>query len=138
VTDFPNGEANEAREQLIRTAARAHRLEVALVAVGCLVGLVLATVIVVGLVRLEDYARVNKALGEQNVRLLEGRAQSDQFGRQAVQCVLDQFALHRITNQEFHDGLAAALHVHATPISPLPPLPTDQQVTEDCAPFYRR
>ncbi len=136
--EFSNGEANAAREQLIRTATRAHRIEVALVSVACAIGLGLTATIVAGTLRLQDYAKTNKALGEQNTHLLQNRVQADQFGILAVRCVLDQFALHRNTNQIVHDHMAAALHVDATPATPLPPIPSDQQVMDDCSPFYRR
>lgn len=139
MTEIPgNGEADEARARLIATARRAHLIEIGIVTMAASLALVLLVVMVVSLFRLEDYGRTNKLLNEQNVKLLERQEQSNGFGVKAVQCVLDQFALHRITNQAVHDRLAAHDKVDPTPTTPLPPMPTDAEVAEDCAPFYRR
>lgn len=136
--DFGNGVAKAAKAEVERTAARAARLLVTLAALFCVVILALIFVLLVGMARLQDYAHTNRKLNQQNARLLASQQQSGQFGILAVRCVLDQFALHRITNQSVHDHIAAALRVPSTPLTPLPPLPSDAQVAQDCDPFYRR
>lgn len=133
-----NGEANQVKRNLERITHCYYRIIVAIVTLACAVGLILITTLLVGMVRLSDYARTNRQLNQQNQQLLRNEQQSSEFGILAVRCVLDQFALHRITNQVVHDHVAAALHVNATPLSPLPPMPSDAQVNEDCGPFYRR
>lgn len=133
-----NGEANKARDDVIQIAQRAHHIEIAIVCFVSAVALLLVVVLAVGIGKLQSYARTNKRLGEQNAQLLKNREQADTFGILAVRCVLDQFALHRNTNQVVHDHMAHALRVDATPVSPLPPLPTDEEVMNDCGPFYRR
>lgn len=135
---FSNGVAKAAKEQVERTAARAARIQLAIAALFAFVGLIFIFVLIIGMLHLQDYAVVNRNLNLQNARILEQREQADAFGLKAVRCVLDQFALHRVTNQIVHDRMAGALRVDATPLSPLPPLPTDAQVEEDCGPFYQR
>lgn len=69
-----------------------------------------------------------RSLTQQNVK-------AQDFGLKAVFCILDNFAEHRWSNQAFHDSLAAFFHAPTTPRVPLPNLPTDDQFTNDCAPF---
>lgn len=110
---------------------RTRMIELALVAVTCIAALLALGFTVVN-------SNQTREISESNRQILERRAGAEDFGLSAIRCVLDQFALHRITNQEVHDHMAGVLHVDATPLSPLPPLPTDTQVRADCEPFYRR
>lgn len=55
--------------------------------------------------------------------------------REAIQCVIDQFAEHRVTNQAVHDALADALGVPRTPPSPLPTRASAEDIMKVCAPF---
>jgi hypothetical protein len=58
--------------------------------------------------------------------------------QQAIQCVLDQFAEHRTTNQTVHDNIAKALGVPPTPPTPLPERATEGDIMKACTEFYRR
>jgi cell division protein FtsL len=136
--NHPNGEAHEVREALIRVAQRAHRIEIVLIAAAAATSLILTVAVIIGMIKLQDYAEINRDLNQQNTRLLQTQKESSDFGLKAVQCILDQFALHRITNQTVHDHIAHALRTESTPISPLPPVPNEAEVAKACEPFYHK
>jgi hypothetical protein len=71
-----------------------------------------------------------RTLTQQNVR-------AQDFGLRAVECILDNFADHRWSNQQYHDALADFLHAPRTPHVPLPRLPTQEEFNQDCGPFNR-
>lgn len=71
-----------------------------------------------------------RSLTQQNVK-------AQDFGLRAVECILDNLADHRWSNQQYHDALADFLHAQRTPHVPLPRLPTDAEFNEDCGPFNR-
>jgi hypothetical protein len=68
-------------------------------------------------------------------QLTQNNVKAQQFGLQAVRCILDNLADHRWSNQVFHDNLGAFLHAPLTPHVPLVIVPTDEQFAADCAPF---
>ncbi len=70
-------------------------------------------------------------------QLLNQNQKSQDFGLKAVECILDNFAEHRWSNQAFHDSLAQYLKAPFTPHTPLPNLPTNEQFMADCDPFNR-
>jgi len=67
--------------------------------------------------------------------LTHQNVKAQDFGLKAISCILDNFAEHRWSNQQFHDELGKFLHAPMTPHTPLPNLPTDEKFAEDCAPF---
>lgn len=71
-------------------------------------------------------------------QLTQNNVKAQQFGLEAVNCILDNLADHRWSNQAFHDSLGAFLHAPLTPHVPLPIVPSDKQFAADCAPFNLR
>jgi hypothetical protein len=71
-------------------------------------------------------------------QLTQNNVKAQQFGLEAVNCILDNLADHRWSNQVFHDQLGAFLHAPLTPHVPLPVVPSDKQFAADCAPFNLR
>lgn len=105
----------------VHAVARARVAESLLVLVVCMAALAL-----VGTTAWNTY-RLRK-FNQQQV-------QAQEFGLRAVECILDNFAEHRWSNQQFHDSLADFVKAPRTPHTPLPNLPTDEQFATDCAPF---
>jgi len=70
--------------------------------------------------------------------LTHQNVQAQNFGLQAVSCILDNLADHRWSNQVFHDNLAEFLHAPTTPHVPLVLVPSDAQFEKDCGPFNLR
>lgn len=71
-----------------------------------------------------------RSLTQQNVK-------SQDFGLRAVECILDNLAEHRWSNQEFHDSLGDFFKAPRTPHTPLPNLPSDEEFAQDCGPFNK-
>jgi hypothetical protein len=136
--EFSNGVANEAKEALLRTGEHYQRLMVTIVSLVSVVGLILIVVIVVAVLRLQQYAQTNTRLGRQNAQLLKAQEANNEFGIKAVECILANFAEHRYTNQEVHDGIAKALGIPMTPHTPLPQRFTPEEFTKVCGPFGGR
>jgi hypothetical protein len=86
-----------------------------------------------------DAARRTSQIIQQNAKESAERSERSTEDRrilqEAIQCVIDQFAEHRITNQAVHDGIAKAMGVAPTPHTPLPERATEEQIMKVCAPF---
>lgn len=127
----PEPEASLVRrtvDEVRRNNRWATRLEVALVIIVCLVNLVFVAFV-------GWNTRQARELSKSNRAVLDRVEQGNDVGIKAVQCVLDNFALHRNTNQDVHDAIAKALKVPPTPHTPLPDAPSDDKISADCAPF---
>jgi hypothetical protein len=83
--------------------------------------------------------KLEKIITNYNAGSLTAR-QENVAGREqiqrAIQCVVDQFAEHRVTNQSVHDDIATALGIEPTPHNPLPPRATEEEIAKTCAEFY--
>ena len=108
----------------VNAVRRARRAEVLLVIVASIGAVALVATTAWNTYRL-------RSLTAQNVR-------AQNFGLEAVNCILDNLADHRWSNQVFHDNLAEFFHAPQTPHVPLPIVPSDKQFADDCAPFNLR
>lgn len=111
-------------QRAVAAVGRTRRAEALLVAVVCIGAIALVSTTAWNTYRLRQ-------LTQQNVN-------SQHFGLQAVDCILDNLADHRWSNQVFHDNLADFFHAPTTPHVPLPLVPTDKQFADDCGPFNLR
>jgi hypothetical protein len=108
----------------VQAVNRARHFELLLVGVVCFGALGLTGATAYNTYRIKQITNTNK--------------KAQDFGLRAVECILDNFADHRWSNQVFHDNLANFFHAPTTPHVPLPLVPTDAQFANDCAPFNLR
>ena len=124
--ELPNGHPSSPPPEVkaaVDAVARARTAEVLLVVIVCVGAIGLVATTAWNTYRL-------RALTQQNVK-------AQDFGLKAIDCILDNFAEHRWSNQAFHDRLGEFLHAPTTPRVPLPNLPTDADFAADCGPFNR-
>jgi hypothetical protein len=129
MTDLPdngNGvgleQPPEVRKE-IQAVARARVTEAMLVIVVCVASLGLIATTAWNTYRLQNFS-------QQQVK-------AQDFGLRAINCILDNFAEHRWSNQAFHDSLGDFLKAPKTPHTPIPNLPSEGEFAHDCAPFNK-
>ena len=60
-----------------------------------------------------------------------------ELSRRSTQCVALQLFEHRATNQQSHDAIYDQFHIPKPSHRPLPPEPTEAQISKACGPFLR-
>lgn len=133
-----NGEANEAKEELIRTAQRAHRLEIALVALaGLAVVVASATAVVVGLGNRSRQAQTQKATASAVQVILDyvddtmgpHRLRNEAENRCGVEVIYQMLAGPLVQAADHYTGLYDACVLRRSGITAPPPVPPNPLTT---------
>jgi hypothetical protein len=142
-----NGLARETAKKVERSAAKARRLGLAMVAIGTVAVIAALVGLYVVFFRLQDLAESNRlVLANQTQAQKEGAAVVDEFrGKLAAQlettkqgqlCLLNQLVKHQIDTIAAHAALLRGQHQRLTVPADLKPPPVPKDLEASCGQFF--